>query len=76
MSAWLDLFLNQPSAAEPWSKTASSSLYCIIDSVRQPRAVEQLYQRVHRLTDQPALGILLPGIGKPKSRISLPGTAE
>lgn len=45
MSAWLDLFLNQTSAAEPWSKTASRSLYCIIDSVRQPRAVEQLYQQ-------------------------------
>lgn len=45
MSTWLNTFLNQPSAAEPWSTIGSRSLYCIIDTVRQPRALEQLYQQ-------------------------------
>ncbi|NUU38762.1 DUF4123 domain-containing protein [Pseudomonas sp. C2B4] len=45
MSAWLSLFLEQPVAVAPWNSGRSRSLYCIIDSVRQPRALEQLYQQ-------------------------------
>lgn len=45
MSAWLSQFLELPVAAAPSSSGGSRSLYCIIDSVRQPRALEQLYQQ-------------------------------
>lgn len=45
MSAPLNVFLNQPETTDPWANLGSSTLHCIIDSVRQPRALEQLYQQ-------------------------------
>ncbi|MDD1005287.1 DUF4123 domain-containing protein [Pseudomonas sp. TNT2022 ID642] len=45
MSEWLSRFLEQPVVTTPAGNVASRSLYCIIDSVRQPRALEQLYQQ-------------------------------
>lgn len=45
MSEWLSHFLEQPLTTAPSSGGGSRSLYCIIDSVRQPRALEQLYQQ-------------------------------
>lgn len=44
MSAWLNSFLAQPGVTAPWSNN-HRPLYCIIDSVRQPHALKQLYQQ-------------------------------
>jgi hypothetical protein len=45
MSEWLSQYLKKNVAAAPWGSSGGRSLYCIIDSVRQPRALEQLYQQ-------------------------------
>lgn len=44
MSTWLNEFLKRPVTAEPWSHTGQREVYCLIDNVRQPRVLEQLYQ--------------------------------
>lgn len=44
MSEWLSQFLVQPGASAPWAN-GNHPLYCIIDRVRQPKALEQLYQQ-------------------------------
>jgi hypothetical protein len=44
MSAWLNTFLEQPVAKTPWSN-GSRPVYCIIDRVRQPKALQHLYQQ-------------------------------
>lgn len=45
MSEWLSHFLEKPVAATPLGTTGNRTLYGIIDSVRQPRALEKLYQQ-------------------------------
>lgn len=44
MSAWLSRFLEQPGDKAPWLD-GNRTLYCIIDRVRQPKAMEYLYQQ-------------------------------
>ena len=44
MSAWLSQFLEQPGVKAPWLD-GNRTLYCIIDRVRQPKALEYLYQQ-------------------------------
>jgi hypothetical protein len=44
MSAWLNSFLERPRITAPWLEN-DSSLYCIIDRARQPRALEYLHQQ-------------------------------
>ncbi|MFP6859977.1 DUF4123 domain-containing protein [Pseudomonas sp.] len=43
MSTWLTRFLTQTQRAEPW-QGEEGTLYMLIDSVRQPRVEEQLFQ--------------------------------
>lgn len=43
MSAWLNTFLEQPCTETPGASD-SVALYCIIDTVRQPQTLRQLYQ--------------------------------
>ena len=45
MSEWLSHFLEQPVATTPSGNSGNRTLYGIIDSVRQPRALEKLYQQ-------------------------------
>ncbi|WP_339451363.1 DUF4123 domain-containing protein [Pseudomonas sp. EA_5y_Pfl2_R50] len=45
MSEWLSHFLEQPVATTPSGTSGNRTLYGIIDSVRQPRALEKLYQQ-------------------------------
>ncbi|BAQ82032.1 DUF4123 domain-containing protein [Pseudomonas sp. St29] len=44
MSTWLSEFLKRPVTAEPWSHAGKRQVYCLVDNVRQPRVLEQLYQ--------------------------------
>lgn len=43
MSAWLNTFLKQPCTDAPGAQD-NLALYCIIDTVRQPQTLRQLYQ--------------------------------
>ncbi|MBV4469731.1 MULTISPECIES: DUF4123 domain-containing protein [Pseudomonas] len=45
MSEWLSHFLEKTVATTPLGTTGNRTLYGIIDSVRQPRALEKLYQQ-------------------------------
>ena len=44
MSAWLSQFLEQPGDKAPWLD-GNRAMYCIIDRVRHPKALEYLYKQ-------------------------------